>query len=266
VLEAYGWKRLKSKISKDYFYDSDNLRVVQQDESFSYYNYNKKIKTYEKTVYNGSQPEKLKTSYFYTNLNSHNNIGNIEQIVTERDGMVISTQKLVYNGITLKPEIMQASKGTNLVENKIQFVRRDSYGNLQEVKKEDGRSTVYIWGYNKSLPIAMIEGATYNDVIAAASIPISDAITASNDNALTDGILLPKLNAVREALGAYHVTTYTHLPLAGIATVTDVNGKRTSFEYDNQKRLVSVKDNDGNILSENKYFNLGQYNIETLYE
>jgi len=49
------------------------------------------------------------------------------------------------------------------------------------------------------------------------------------------------------------VTTYTYIPLVGVSTITDPKGDKITYTYDAFNRLQSVKDKDGNILTENEY-------------
>jgi len=49
------------------------------------------------------------------------------------------------------------------------------------------------------------------------------------------------------------VTTYTYDPLIGVTSVTDPRGYTMYYEYDEFQRLEFVKDEDGNIYSENQY-------------
>lgn len=49
------------------------------------------------------------------------------------------------------------------------------------------------------------------------------------------------------------MTTYTYDPLLGMTSQTDANGVTIYYEYDDFSRLYQVKDQDGNVLSENEY-------------
>ncbi|MGN7812046.1 hypothetical protein ACTJIW_24050, partial [Flavobacterium sp. 22659] len=60
-------------------------------------------------------------------------------------------------------------------------------------------------------------------------------------------------NTLRANLPNAMVTTYTYIPLVGVSTITDPKGQTTTYTYDSFGRLEFVKDNKGNILSENQY-------------
>ncbi len=49
------------------------------------------------------------------------------------------------------------------------------------------------------------------------------------------------------------VSTYTYDPLIGITSMTDPKGYTMYYTYDDLNRLKTIKDQQGNILSENEY-------------
>ncbi|MDO7852969.1 RHS repeat domain-containing protein [Hymenobacter convexus] len=49
------------------------------------------------------------------------------------------------------------------------------------------------------------------------------------------------------------MTTYTHIPLVGVASQTDPSGRTTTYEYDVLGRLVRTSDEQGRILSQQQY-------------
>ncbi len=51
--------------------------------------------------------------------------------------------------------------------------------------------------------------------------------------------MIEQIDALRELLPEAMVTTYTWIPLVGMAKVTDPSGTSTSFSYDNSNRLLS---------------------------
>ncbi|WP_298759123.1 RHS repeat domain-containing protein [uncultured Psychroserpens sp.] len=172
---------------------------------------------------------------------------------------LISATKTIYaweSGV-LEPSNLKSSKGTNPLEDRIQFKNYDSDGNLLEVSREDGMNICYIYGYDKTLPVAKIENATYNQIQSYANSiqNASDNDTSSclasescNENSLRDA-----QTNLRNAFPNAMVTTYTYDPLIGVTSMTDPKGYTVYYEYDELHRLVRVKDQDGKILSENKY-------------
>jgi YD repeat-containing protein len=65
--------------------------------------------------------------------------------------------------------------------------------------------------------------------------------------------LLSALTILRSALPDAMVTTYTHIPLIGVSSITDAKGQTIYYKYDGLGSLQNVKDAQGNILSESEY-------------
>ena len=155
-------------------------------------------------------------------------------------------------------------------EDAVIFHDYDTKGNPLEVSKADGTHIVYLWGYHQSQPIAKIENATYSDVQSRQVANLQTLSNADNDRTVdiinSDGTLtkVGKEGDLREALRNLRaststsipdsqVTTYTYDPLIGVTSITDPRGNTVYYEYDAFNRLKHVKDQDGNILSENEY-------------
>ena len=49
------------------------------------------------------------------------------------------------------------------------------------------------------------------------------------------------------------MTTYTYSPLAGMTTSCDVDNNVTYYFYDGYRRLIRIKDQDGNIIKTMQY-------------
>ena len=150
------------------------------------------------------------------------------------------------------PSQVLSSKGAGSLEIKIRNNKYDLYGNLLENEQENGLKKSFVWGYNNTMIIAEITGIAYN------SIPVSlinAAKTASNAN--NEASLLTALTNLRNAsqVSTGLITTYTYKPLIGISTVTYPRGYRITYEYDSHGRQKAVKDQEGNIITENIYNN-----------
>ncbi|MDC1324636.1 RHS repeat protein [Flavobacteriaceae bacterium] len=197
-----------------------------------------------------------------------------EKTVKDPNGVLLSknTQKTSYKnwGANLVlPESVKTLKGeystSNAFEDRILFHDYDDYGNPLEVSKTDGTHIVYIWGYNQSQPIAKIENANYSDI--ENRVANLQALSNADDDRTVDilktngtltkvgkeGDLREALRNLRISLPNALVTTYTYDPLIGVTSITDPRGQTVYYEYDPFNRLKHVKDQDGNILSQNDY-------------
>ncbi|WP_353076633.1 RHS repeat domain-containing protein [Flavobacterium sp.] len=157
---------------------------------------------------------------------------------------------LINNSINKSKETILFEDNANSVHKKtIYYDLYDDKNNVVQYHNEHDISTAIIWGYNKSNIIAKIENIQYT------SIPASIITNLQNlSNTGTEVDLITALNILRGSiLPNALVTTYTHIPLIGVSTITDPKGDTQTYHYDSFNRLEFVKDRNGNILSENKY-------------
>lgn len=132
----------------------------------------------------------------------------------------------------------------------------DDMGNVRETKSKNGISTVTIWGYYKTQPIAVIVGPTYAQIQNLSVITAAiNASNQDNDNPANEPALIQALDNLRKdnALKDYQITTYTYDPLIGVTSATSPLGIREINIYDNANRLLKVTDMSGKILKEFKY-------------
>jgi len=141
----------------------------------------------------------------------------------------------------------------NSLASEVIFNQYDSKGNLEEYTTRDGIPVSVVWGYNKTQPIAKIEGATYSQV----SPYISDMVTRSDAD--TDGTSEQALqNALdlfrnKAELAGFQITTYVYDPLVGMKSMTPPSGIREIYQYDKAGRLDKITDENGNVLKKYKY-------------
>ena len=136
--------------------------------------------------------------------------------------------------------------GIGQLEKKSTYDFYDAQGNVTQYTTESGATVSIIWGYSKTVPIAKIENATLAQLATALGTSTTTLQTYNESNLLT-------INGLRNSLPNAMVTTYTHLPLIGVRTITDPKGDVSTYTYDSVGRLLNIKDKNGNVLSEYKY-------------
>lgn len=242
----------KSKTT-DYF-ENGNEMVSTIDYTYRYDNHYNLSSTAQST----STGDTIFTNYYYASdpemvskpcidsLQVKNIVGVPLVTQTYKNTEKLSEQESLYkdwgNSLFL-PEILKSSKGSNDLENRLKYNIYDDIGNPLEVQRENGMKISYIWGYNKTQPIAKIENATNTQIASALGM---DVTTANESNLTT-------INNLRSTLPYAMITTFTYIPLVGVRTITDPKGYTTTYEYDLFGRLSKVKDAQGKILTENEY-------------
>lgn len=174
----------------------------------------------------------------------------VERTVRKADYTILSTQirRTYYDYFhsKLHPSSIYSKKKEEPLQSRIEFTHYDYNGNYSSLKKSGGPSTVHIWGYDGQHLIAKIENATYSEVSGALGVTDLSSVNETN---------MAAIDLIRTNSSLLHakVTTYTYDPLVGISSITDPKGYTTTYVYDEFNRLKFVKDEEGNILSENQY-------------
>ncbi|MET3036151.1 hypothetical protein ABXT08_08620 [Chryseobacterium sp. NRRL B-14859] len=185
-------------------------------------------------------------------------IGSITKNVSKQETIYPKTTVEITNNssnLILPLSVKSYNLQDNNSTTEITYDKYDSKGNLQQYTTKDSVSTVIIWGYNTTKPIAKIEGAKLTDIqpsLISAIVSASDtdgAAGANND----ETNLLNALNTFRNTLSGYQITTYSYDPLIGVRSITPPSGIRESYIYDAAGRLEKVIDANGKVLKEMKY-------------
>ena len=188
-----------------------------------------------------------------SNPNGQHRIAEVVQEVTEVSDSKGSATFIKRNSYAnwenkILPKSVQTLKGSasSGFEERAVYHRYDSSANPLEVSQKDGMHTVYLYGYSKQYPIAKIENATFKEVATALGVS-EDALEDFNENHIG------QINGLRSQKPEWMITTYTHIPLVGVKTITDPRGQRTNYEYDDFNRLKHIKDHNGDILEAYDY-------------
>ena len=142
-------------------------------------------------------------------------------------------------------KLWAADKGGSL-EEKLIFHAFNSKGQPTETSIPEGIHTIYIYGYSENYLIAQIQNATFSEVATALGVS-EDALEGFNETHIG------QINGLRAQKPEWMITTYTHIPLVGMKSITDPKGQRTTFEYDDFNRLKHIKDHNGDILEKYEY-------------
>jgi YD repeat-containing protein len=158
------------------------------------------------------------------------------------------------NNVVL-PEYQKSAINAASLTTDASFVKYDSSGNPLEIVSRSGITEVYVWGYNKQYPVAKIVGSNYNTVIA-----LVNTTMLNGADQYTDAQLRTELHKIRTGLASSSatVTTFTYMSQIGMTSVTDHLNNTTTYEYDNFRRLILVRDKDNNILKKICYNYAGQ--------
>ncbi|MGN8068041.1 hypothetical protein [Mucilaginibacter sp. 22184] len=269
---ATEWYLLDSTITLNYI-NGNTLK----NQSVNYYNNNYLLAN---TRFNNSDGKITDNKTWYPR--DYNNVlgFNIDALVQAQaisipirkeisvNGKITGGQAIQYN-TAAQPLTMYAYENAALADtalhdinsiigpnyNNKTVVTYNAQNNISTVKNNDGVTTVFLWGYMQSYPVAKIINSDYATVASVIT-------QAQIDNAVTRGdvSLRALLNTLRtdSRLKNAQVTTYTYDPLVGMTSSTDPKGETTSYEYDGFQRLMNVKDKDGNIVKHLDYHYQGQ--------
>lgn len=161
-----------------------------------------------------------------------------------------------------------SSKSEEQLYTDIEFLEYDDTGNVIRYKEKDGTNSYIIMGYKKQYPIMKISGGTedyyyeYEDLSQALNVgtgyyfhslqTLSDAENTQSEELSLISTMKTVQSWLSENRSAL-VTFYTYDPLIGVTSETSPNGVTVFYKYDNNGRLVTVTDDQGNVLKKAVY-------------
>ena len=159
----------------------------------------------------------------------YNNFGQLTELLSYENNGLISEPIHNPNQLTTIPQYY--STIANLLY--------DSESNtVKQINYRNKPATTILWGYNYSYVIAIIENAIYSEIESLLPCSYSELQTKSNEELNTI------FNTIRDTNPQFNITNYTYQPLVGILSITDINGKKTEYDYDSLNRLQLIKDVD----------------------
>lgn len=192
------------------------------------------------------QYQKLGNAYYRTFVKKYKNGTMINQSKAEYSPLNSGTLSNVY-----ALEKSSVAKGTRPFETEKEITKRDNKGNILEYKTKEDTYVSQIWGYDDTKLVAELKNVRYNEI---------SSTTITNIKGRSGSIPLfgaPSLDTSYSALRTAHpqafITTYTYIPMVGLKTTTDANGRKETYQYDNFNRLYRVLNHEGNIIKEYNY-------------
>lgn len=236
---------VEKEVRKEFQYNSENYQVSVEDAYYEKSGTTEHLQTkYYYPVPAGVTPG----SNFSATLVSMRNLNMITAVLeteTFRNTVKLNETHNIYHPfytdfVVLK-EIKVGKESQDMIS-KVKFHEYDTYGNPLEVSKTDGVRISYLWGHNKSLPIAQLINAEYSDIPS-----IYKNLSGNISN--TEETNLRNVSALSNAL----INVFRYDPIIGLTSSTDEKGYEMSYEYDDLNRLELIRDGDNNILSKNSY-------------
>ncbi|MEM9325850.1 MAG: RHS repeat domain-containing protein [Bacteroidota bacterium] len=184
-------------------------------------------------------------SRVYLNNRGDHVISPIIEVVKERGGYTFEKVSNTYSEYQI--ESTQVSYGTNVFRE----ARFGEYNGAKPsyIKPHTGISSVNLWGYNKTLPVAQITNLTYAEVASLLGDDIELLEASSDTNHIRNVLLSLQARLPLEA----QMTIYLYRPGIGVVETIDPNGRSTTYEYDGFQRLTKVIDHDGYTLQQFQY-------------
>ena len=249
------WCYLTSK--NETFYDINGSKTTSKTTSFTYDSSN--YQPSEQTVSDGLNTQK--TKYWYpstsgnksaglSNLTSKNCLSEVTAIDQYRNSKYTGGSRYDYTANNNLPVVSKCYSilPDNSTVLQMTVTGYDSYGNIREYQKMDGTPVTIIWSYNHQLPVMEIVGSTYANVKAK----VSAVTSLESSSSVSYSTLKSVYTSLKTGLPDAYVTAYLYSPWHGVSCVIAPNGYETTYNYDNEGRLVEARDPQG-ILQKYQY-------------
>ena len=158
----------------------------------------------------------------------------------------------------------ELNKDSNMVSKISHDLFDTNNGNIRQQTQKGHDKKAIVWGYNNTLPVAIIEGASYSLVENWFSMAHNQNLTylntISNNDTDTSGEnnLRTWLDHLRSSVydnsnGNVKITTLTYDPLVGVTSMKDTKDYLSFYVYDSFDRLNFIKNKNEQVLEEYKY-------------
>lgn len=247
-------------------------------ETYTYSPYNNKLKEKASTNLSDGQTKKLTIDYTSDMAGSPYDVmiqkNMLNSVVLQRSSAsnnpslalsYLKSEYAAWNSNTLfLPQYQLSAILGNTPEIGVTIQSYDLKGNITQYLTKQGVVTTVLWGYKNEFPVLKATGIDFNQVMNAmtgVSGSTPDAKYANLQSVIDDASLQNVLNQVRTSFASnkdVQVLSYTYQIFAGVKSMTDPNGKLTTYEYDIYRRLKTIKDYQNNIVQMFCYNYAGQ--------
>ncbi|KIO75760.1 hypothetical protein TH53_18750 [Pedobacter lusitanus] len=218
----------------------------------------------------GSDKKIIQTDYLYpqdniTGLSAEAQSGkqqlinqyNISPVLDQSETVsgTLTAQKRVnyksWSTSVTAPESIQIYAPDKGLEERVRFYAYDAQGNVLEQGLTNGQKTSYLWSYDGHYPIAEIKDISYADLkTKLGSSTITTFSSQTPGKAAIDSFLSP--------LKPAYFSSFSYKTFGAIESTTDPKGNTAYYQYDTYQRLISVKDQYGNIIKTVNYHYTGK--------
>lgn len=253
--KVHGTMLLPEKVTEK-IYSTEGDNAFMQTITNNTYNTNGFLKTAEmtsagKTYRTVNYYADELTGSFMTDLVSDHRIGEVVKSENFVNGILTGYSLKNYSDISGLLRVVSIGNYQNGQLASKEFYQQFSGNNLVQQSLLHDIPRSILWSYNNSLPVAIIENATYLDVTNALGTSTVEDINLSRTPDYND--LEAHFQTLRNALPNAMISTYSYDVLHGDTSSSDPTGLTLFKQYDEFGRLQKIIDHDNKTLQEFDY-------------
>ena len=263
-----GWTQLKETITREFFYDtSGNASVTETKSQYDYNPLNYQINKTKTIISQGGVQDTYEEEIFYpvgsypiteftavqqaaiAKMESFNMISFPIYSISKKNTTVLGKTQYIYKEFSpdqVLVEKVKVAKGDTPLVDRVDYYKYDQLGNVLEVSQTNGPKSSFVWSYNNMYPVAKITNASFSEIAIALNMSDTELMNF-------DQTALSTLDNLSNSLPNALVTIFSYNPLVGVLSSIDPRGYQMTYHYDDFNRLQFVKDEEGNLVSENQY-------------
>ena len=163
-------------------------------------------------------------------------------------------EKLTYSFNATKADMLHLTRidgsvAGGTLQTSETFTYSDTDGTLVGTAKNTADKMAYLWSYDHTCPVAVIDGASYSEVESWVGSSFVKTLSSAKTGIESH---LSQLRTMLKDKGVM-LTTYTYRPLVGITSQTGPTGEKITYEYDGFNRLTRVTDHNGKVIETYSY-------------